>query len=351
MNTLAKPLQSQNTDRPDVQSLALRVLEAEADAIRRIALTDDFAAGVDLIAQRTADAKHGNLVVSGLGKSGLIGRKLSATFASTGTPSHFLHPTEAVHGDLGRVRRDDVVLLLSFGGGTEEILTLASLLKQDQVPTIALVGPPDCHLARLCDLVLPVGDVTEACPLNLAPTASSTAMLALGDALALCVSNQRHFSVDDFHRVHPGGSLGRQLMPVTEALRFKVGENLTLASPEQSVREAIEQAATALPGLRRAGALLIVDEQGRLAGIFTDGDLVRLILAGQDPRETRLKQVMIANPRHVRADALVRDVVQLVREHRIDEVPVVDEAGRPVGLIDVQDLLAQKILAPERGEA
>ncbi|MFW6032348.1 MAG: KpsF/GutQ family sugar-phosphate isomerase [Phycisphaeraceae bacterium] len=332
------------SDRNSAASLdfARRVLDAEAEAIRRIPLGEDFDRALDLVL-----AAPGSLVVSGLGKSGLVGQKLSATFASTGTPSLFLHPAEAMHGDLGRVRRGDAVLLLSFGGNTEEVVSLAELLRQDDVPMIALVGQPGCDLGRLCTITLAIGDVTEACPLNLAPTASTTAMLALGDALALAVSRRRNFGVEDFRRLHPGGGLGRQLMPVLEAMRFQAGENLPLIPRDRTVEQAYAEAErhAQASGLRRPGALLIVGKDGSLAGIVTDGDLrTALIRQGPGVWQGPISKVMTARPTTLGDDAVVRDAVRIVREHRFDEIPVVDAEGRPVGLIDVQDLAALKVI-------
>jgi len=351
------------------------VLDAEARAIERIALTAAFDAAAELILRRCGEpgrpdqqpgqapadadadaaagpgadteAGGGHLVVSGLGKSGQVGQKMSATFASTGTPSHFLHPTEAMHGDLGRIRAGDVVLTLSFGGGTDEILTLVHLLKQDAVPVIAIVGPSDSELARAADHAMPIGDVTEACPLRLAPSASTTAMLALGDALALAVSRARQFSVDAFKKFHPGGGLGRQLTPVTEAMRFKAGQNLPLIPRGQTIAQAYDQAEryAQSTGLRRPGALLVVESDGRLAGLFTDGDLrTALIKQGPGVWEGPVDEVMTAEPSTLDDAALVRDAVQLVRARRFDEIPVVDQTHHPLGLIDVQDLAAMKVI-------
>lgn len=332
---------------------ARQVLDTESQAISRVRITPAFHQAVDLIVSATGGASankqgqaagHGSVVVSGLGKSGLIGQKLSATLASTGTPSHFLHPTEAMHGDLGRVRRGDVVLILSFGGSTDEVVSLAAVLHQDGVPVVSIVGREPCDLARLSTVALSIGDVTEACPLNLAPTASTTAMLALGDALALAVSRRRSFGVDDFRKVHPGGGLGRQLMPVVEAMRFRVGDNLPLVKKGQTVGQAIRTDAPSR-GARRAGAVLVVDDAGRLAGIFTDADLRRLLTQlGQEALSQTIDTVMTANPRRLTHTSLVRDAVQMVREFRIDEVPVVDQDGRPVGLLDVQDLISLKVI-------
>lgn len=321
------------------RAFAEGVLRAESEAVLNVLghLDVGFDKAVELIA-----GCSGNVIVSGLGKSGIIAQKIVATLASTGQPSHFLHPSEAMHGDLGRIRPDDVALLLSYSGNGEEVLALAALLRQDNVPVVAMCGKADSHLGRICDLAICVGDVTEACPHNLAPTASTTAMLALGDALALAVSRRRDFSAEDFHRRHPGGQLGRQLIPITQVLRFKAGENLPLVRDDKSVRQVLT-AANETP--RRAGAVLLVDSAGKLSGIFTDADLRRLVeTGGPDAMDQPITGVMTRTPRTVRHTAAVRDAVQLVREIRVDELPVVDDDDRPVGLIDVQDLIAMKVI-------
>jgi len=325
---------------------ARSVLRAEAEAIERIPLDARFESAVSLLLKIGSTARPAaSLVVSGLGKSGLIGRKLAATFASTGTPCHFMHPVEAMHGDLGSVKRGDAVLLLSYSGRSEEIVGLAEVLQQDGAPTLAIVGPDGTPLTRLVEVALPIGDVTEACPHNLAPTASTTAMLSLGDALAMAVSRRRSFGPDDFHKFHPGGGLGKQLLPVRAAMRFKAGENLPLIPEGVSVVEAFDLARPRDKTLRRAGAILVVDEAGRLAGLFTDGDLRRLIFERKsDVERTRIGEVMTRTPTTLSQEAKVRDAVHVIREKRIDELPIVDEAGRPVGLIDVQDLVALKVI-------
>ncbi len=212
---------------------------------------------------------------------------------------------------------------------------------------IALVGQNHCDLARLANVTLTVGDVTEACPMNLAPTASTSAMLALGDALAMSLAQRRHFAEADFRKLHPGGGIGRQLMPVTHAMRFKAGQNLPLIDRTRTVEQAYAEAEhyAQASGLRRAGALLIVDDSGALVGIVTDGDL-RTALIKQGPEVWRgpIAAVMTADPATLDATALVRDAVRIVREHRFDEIPVVDDNHKPVGLIDVQDLAALKVI-------
>jgi len=350
---------TQHPTSEDQAAFARAVLDAEADAIRRIEIGPSFTAAVQLVLYATSThtgekAGGGSLVVSGLGKSGLIGQKLSATFASTGTPSHFLHPVEAMHGDLGRIRRGDAVMLLSFGGNTEELVTLAELLKQDGVPMIALTknhGPGN-GLSRHATVTLPIGDITEACPHELAPTSSTTAMLALGDALALAVSRARQFTADNFQKFHPGGGLGRQLTPVVEAMRFNAPApgnqgNLSLIPLGTVVQNAYAAAERHAKdsGLRRPGALLIVHPDGTLAGIVTDGDLrTALIRTGPEVWSQPIDHITTANPTTLPDTALVRDAVHIVRKKRFDEIPVVARDGKPVGLIDVQDLAALKVI-------
>ena len=315
---------------------------AEAEAVRRAAAR---AAGEDAGRWSEAiallDGCTGHVMVSGMGKSGLVGAKIAATMSSLGLPAHFTHPSEAVHGDLGRVRPGDVAVLLSYSGSTEEVADLAAILRTDGIRRIGISCNHQTHLARLSDVHLAIGDVVEACPLNLAPTASTTAMLAMGDALALAVSRRRNFAADDFHRRHPGGTLGAGLKSVTEVLRFRVGDTLATVREDCTVADALR----ATGGGRRAGALVVVDAEGRLSGIFTDGDLRRRINElGAGMLARNVGEVMTPRPASLTSDALVRDAVQLVRERRLDEIPVVDASGRPLGLIDVQDLVSMKVV-------
>ena len=322
----------------EAAAFAQRVLRAEADAVLNVIprIGPAFDRAVDALASCS-----GNVIVSGMGKSGLIAQKISATLASTGTPSHFIHPTEAMHGDLGRIRAADLALLLSYTGNTEEVLALAALLRQDRIPIVANLATAESHLGRLADTALEVGDVAEACPHNLAPTASTTAMLALGDALALAVSARRSFSRDDFRKRHPGGLLGRRMLPVTGILRFRAGENLPLVRATGTVRSVLEQS----PHSRRSGALLLVDHEGRLAGILTDAEVRRLLVKhGPAALDLPIESAMTRSPKHLTSDAVVADAVQMIRELRVDELPVVDPEGRPLGLVDVQDLIALKVI-------
>ncbi|MFZ9882078.1 MAG: KpsF/GutQ family sugar-phosphate isomerase [Phycisphaerales bacterium] len=284
---------------------------------------------------------RGHVVVSGMGKSGLVGAKISASLSSLGQPSHFVHPAEAVHGDLGSIRSDDVVMLLSWSGETQEVVALASILKMDGIPTIGLSGKAKSSLARACTVHVDLGDITEACPLNLAPTASTTLTLAVGDAIALALAQRRDFGKDDFHKHHPGGMLGAGLRPVTEVLRFRVGQNLAAVPDTSTVRDALRAAGEG----RRAGAIVLVDGAGRLSGIFTDGDLRRHVNSGAlAVLDAPIAGVMTRHPSTLSVDSLVRDAVQMVQERRLDEIPVVDRDGRPVGLVDVQDLIAMRVV-------
>ena len=325
-------------DGADELSFIRSSLDAEARAIDRLfdEIKGEVVAAVDVL-----DGCRGLVVTTGMGKSGIIARKVSATLSSIGVPSHFLHPAEAVHGDMGRIRRDDVVWAFSYSGNTEEVVVLCTLVKQDGVRVVGTSAKRESRLARLSDVHLCIGDITEACPLNLAPTTSTTASLAVGDAVALAVSRRKHFTAEDFQKRHPGGLLGAGLRPVTEILRFRVGKNLPLIPEGVTVREALALAETG----RRPGAMLIVDDGGRMTGIFTDGDLRRLVMESGDEGLGRvIAEVMTRDPRKLMDDQLVRDTVQLVREHRQDEIPVVDGDERPVGLVDVQDLIALKVI-------
>ncbi len=334
---------TRTNSRTDELQFISEVLGTEAEGITRIASSVPGAADAWCAALDILEGCDGHLVVSGMGKSGLVGGKISATFSSLGQPSNFVHPSEAVHGDLGRLRRGDVVFLLSFSGETEELVSLAHILKADKVPMIAVTNVPESSLARAADVHVPLGGITEACPLNLAPTVSTTVMMAIGDALALALARRRDFTADDFHRHHPGGMLGAGLRPVVEVLRFKVGENLPIVRDDSSVRDALAAAG----GERRAGAIVLVDQAGQMSGIFTDGDLRRLVNTNPDPGaalDQPINGCMTRSPRHLSHEDLVRDAVRLIRELRVDELPVVDSSGAPLGLIDVQDLIAMKVV-------
>ena len=315
---------------------AREVIRVEVQAISNLegCLNESFSRAIGLIL-----ACQGVVVVTGMGKAGLIGQKISATLASTGTPSIFLHPAEALHGDLGRIRSRDLVLALSNSGETAEIKLLVPAARKIGAKLIAITGMSSSTLGRLADVVLDIGPIDEACPLGLAPTASTSALLALGDALAMVVSKERHFSREEYALYHPAGALGRKLMRVGEVMRQ--GRELPLCSSGTPLGEVLRIMGDT-PG--RPGAALVVDELGRLVGIFTDGDLRRLLkelgaLRNEDP----IDGYMGKDPKCVLPEELVQVVERMMREHRVDQMPVIDESRRPVGLVDVQDLLDTRV--------
>jgi arabinose-5-phosphate isomerase len=261
--------------------------------------------------------------------------KIAATLASTGTRSHFVHPAEAIHGDLGRIHADVVALVLSFSGQTEEVVRILPALAEQQVPIIAMTGQPTSPLAQAAAVTLDLGPIREAGPHGLAPTASTTAMLALGDALALVLSQMRNFTPGDFARFHPGGNLGRKLARVEEAMRPL--HPCRLATQNQTLRETLVHQSR--PG-RRTGAIMITDDAGKLAGIFTDSDLARLLEANRDAAiDGPLSQVMTHQPTAVVIGQPLSAACDLLAQRKISELPVVDPAGKPVGMIDITDVL------------
>jgi arabinose-5-phosphate isomerase len=320
------------------------IVEQEAAAVRQVAerFGQSFLKTLDMIL-----ALRGRVVTAGMGKAGFIAQKVSATFASTGTPSIFLHPAEAIHGDLGRVDPGDLLLAFSKSGETQELLVMLPHVKAVGVPLVAITQGADSTLGRHSDLVLELGRIDEAGPFGLAPSASTTAMLALGDALALVVQEGRRFGPDEFARFHPGGDLGRRLMKVSELMR--TGNRNPTVQSGVNVMQAIE-VMTGTPG--RPGATSVVDRDGKLVGLFTDGDLRRLIERGlQKPKEQqlvgslsgRIDEVMTRNPRSIRSDTFALEALALMHQFAVDQLPVVDAENRLFGLLDVQDLLNLKI--------
>jgi arabinose-5-phosphate isomerase len=327
---------------PSLIEFAQQVIDVEAAAVRNVsaALDEAFERAVRLIVECP-----GALLTSGIGKAGHVARKLSASFSSTGTPSHYLNPAEAVHGDVGSVRKGDVVLILSYSGESDEIVRMLSVIKKLGNAVIAITGNGANSLARFSDVVLKLGKVEEACPLGLAPSASTTAMAALGDALFLTVMRQRRFTADDFALYHPAGQLGRKLIRVKEAMSFRRGENLPVAPDTHTVGEVLREVSSIK---RRSGAVVLVDDAGTLSGIFSDGDLRRLILHDEDRALKRpIAEVMTHHPKRVNGDALASEAMALLRQYRIDDLPVVNDRNEPIGLIDVQDLVVLKMFDVE----
>ena len=297
-----------------------RVGEAFAEACRRIL------------------ACRGRVVATGMGKSGHVARKTAATLASTGTPAFFVHPAEAGHGDLGMITDADIVLALSYSGESDEVLMLLPALRRQGNKVIAMTGRPQSTLAREADIHLDVGVPAEACPLHLAPTSSTTASLAMGDALAVALLEARGFTADDFARSHPAGSLGRRLLlHVTDVMHG--GEELPCVGEDASVAEALVEMSR-----KRLGMTAIAAADGRLAGIFTDGDLRRALDRGIDVRQARIAEVMTRNPRTIDAGQMATEAAHLMERHRINGLIVVDAEQRPVGALNVHDLLRARVV-------
>jgi arabinose-5-phosphate isomerase len=321
--------------KPDLRRLAERVLRIEADAILGLIpkLDERFERAVELLRRC-----GGRVIVTGMGKSGLIGRKIAATLASTGTPAHFLHPAEGVHGDLGMVARGDLVLALSNSGETDEVLAILPPLKRLGVPIVLLTGNPTSGLARQCEVVLDVSVPEEACPMNLAPTSSTTATLAVGDALALALLELRGFRPEDYAALHPRGSLGwRALFRVADLML--TGDAVPVVSEQTPLREVIVEMTR-----KRKGMTTVIDGVGRLAGVITDGDLRRLHLTGQSVDDLVAGQLGSREPKTIRAEDLASKALEVMETWQITSLVIVDEGSRPVGLIHLHDILRAKIV-------
>ena len=312
-----------------------RVLATEAEAVAALEhrLGEPFAAACQLLLRC-----EGRVVVTGMGKSGHVGSKIAATLASTGTPSFFLHPAEAIHGDIGMITPKDVVLALSNSGETDELLTILPVIKRLDVPLVALTGKAGSTLARYATVTLDVSVPAEACPLNLAPTASTTATLAMGDALAVAVLEARGFTEEDFARSHPGGSLGRRLLLHVEEV-MRRGDDLPAVGPDTPLSAGLLEMSR-----KGLGMTTVVDDARRVIGVFTDGDLRRALDGQLDVHGTRMRDVMTASPKTARPRMLAAEAVHLMETHRITALPVVDDAGTLVGALNVHDLLRAGVM-------
>ena len=318
------------TDNATLQQLGRAVIELEAEALSALVprINEDFARACRLILD-----SQGRVVVTGMGKSGHIGGKIAATLASTGTPAFFVHPGEAQHGDLGMIQPQDVVIAISNSGETGEILTILPIIKRMGAKLIALTGNPKSSLATQADAHLDAGVAKEACPLNLAPTSSTTAALALGDALAVALLKTRNFTPEDFARSHPGGKLGRRLLLYVRDVMHS-GTRIPLVPESASLREALLEMTG--KGLGMTGVL---DAAGRLAGIYTDGDLRRTLNKGLDVYNAKISDVMTRNPRTCHADQLAAEIVQFMEQNNINGLLVVDADQRVQGALNMHDLL------------
>ncbi|HEY9068849.1 MAG TPA: KpsF/GutQ family sugar-phosphate isomerase [Candidatus Ozemobacteraceae bacterium] len=324
-----------NADQDPILTSARRALAAEAEAISAAAarLNGEVLRAVDLIL-----TSSGRLIVSGMGKSGLVGRKISATLSSTGTPSFFLHPAEALHGDLGMVTEKDVLLLLSNSGETDEVVRLIPFLRRIGARIISLVGNVASSMARMSDVILDASVAREACPMNLAPTSSTTVAMAMGDALAIALIEARGFREKDFAYLHPSGSLGRRFLTVRDLMH--TGERIPYASPELPLKEAI--LAMSRGGF---GALVVADPESRLLGVFTDGDLRRYFERSTGTLDVPLSEVMTKQPRRTSPDRLAMEALKAMEEKSITSLPVV-EAGeeRVVGFLHLHDILRSRLV-------
>jgi arabinose-5-phosphate isomerase len=313
-----------------VRDTAKNVLRIERDAI------SGLIGRMDANFEKAVNAMYnisGRVIVTGMGKPGFIAQKISATLSSTDTPSLYLHPAEALHGDLGRVTKDDLILALSNSGETDEIVKFLPIVKKIGAKLIAMVGNAASTLARNADFVINTSVKCEACPMGLAPTASTTAMLAIGDAIAVTLLNKKGFKEKDFALFHPGGILGKRLLLSVADIMRKGADN-PIVSENLSVKKVLLAITKA-----RAGSASVTDPKGRLVGIFTDGDLRRHIEARPDLINAKVKEVMTKNPVTIRKEKLAAEAFDILRSRKIDEIPVVDDKKRPVGLLDVQDLL------------
>jgi arabinose-5-phosphate isomerase len=320
---------------PDVVKIAERVLRLEADAILGLIpkLDERFERAVELIR-----GCAGRVIVTGMGKSGLIGRKIAATLASTGTPAYFLHPAEGVHGDLGMVTRGDVVVALSNSGETDEVLAILPLLKRLGVPIVLFTGNPGSALARQCEVVLDVGVPEEACPMNLTPTSSTTAALAAGDALALALLELRGLRPEDYAALHPRGALGwRSLFKVADLML--TGDAIPIVLDTTPLRGVIVEMTQ-----KKKGMTTVVDGEGRLLGVITDGDLRRLHLRGGSIDDLTAGQVASREPKAIRSEDLAAKALEVMETWQITSLVILDQARRPVGLLHLHDVLRAKIV-------
>ncbi len=315
-----------------VLSKARQVLKIEKEGLEEVLknLNESFAEAVNLIL-----SARGRVVVTGVGKSGLIGRKISATLSSTGTPSFFLHPVEALHGDLGMVTPEDIILAISYSGNTLEVCELASIIKKRGIKIIALTGGLESRLAKLSDIVINCKVPREACPFNLAPTTSTTATLAIGDALAICLFELKGLGSEDFRRNHPGGSLGERLKVKVKEIML-TGDKIPIVSEDTPFVEALKEI-----DAKRLGCVLVVNEFGNLTGIITDGDVRRILLRHGDIKNLKVKDVMTKSPKVIEENRLASEALELMEKHLITVLPVINFDEKLVGILHLHDILGK----------
>lgn len=313
-----------------INDLAKEVLDIEANSILRLknSINESFEKAIELLY-----ACKGRVIVTGMGKSGLIGKKIAATLSSTGTPSYFLHPAESTHGDSGIITRDDVIIAISNSGETKELLNLLPLIKRFGVPMIAMTGGLNSTLAKTGDVFLDISVEKEACPLNKAPTASTTATLAMGDALAVCLLEKRGFTEEDFLIFHPGGALGKGFLFSVAELMIK-DDRLPLASEDEKFTDVIE-----LISQKKLGVAILTDKNGTMTGVLTDGDIRRTLIKHHDIKDLAVKDVMTVNPKTILPNELAAKALHLMEKYSITALTITDENKKPVGVLHIHDLL------------
>ena len=314
----------------DIKKLALDVLKIESESVAKLkrSINENFVEAVEILY-----ACKGRVIVTGMGKSGLIGKKIAATLSSTGTPSYFLHPAESTHGDSGIITKDDVIIAISNSGETEELLHLLPLIKRFGVKMIALTGNLNSTLSKTSDVTLDIGVEKEACPLNKAPTASTTATLAMGDALAVCLLEKRGFSEEDFLIFHPGGTLGKGILFTVEDLMI-TGDKLPIAKESDDFCEVIK-----LISEKKLGIAILVDDNGAMTGILTDGDIRRTLIKYPQVHSLKAKDVMTLNPKTIKTSELAAKALHLMEKYSITALAITDEDNHPVGILHIHDLL------------
>lgn len=319
------------TETKNINDLAKEVLTIEANSILRLknSITEEFDKAIDILYNC-----KGRVIVTGMGKSGLIGRKIAATLSSTGTPSYFLHPAESTHGDSGIITRNDVIIAISNSGETQELLNLLPLIKRFGVTMIGMTGKLNSTLSNASDVTLDISVEREACPLNKAPTASTTATLAMGDALAVCLLEKRGFSEEDFLVFHPSGALGKGFLYKVADLMLQDKDKLPIAHENDNFTDVIE-----LITRYKLGMAMILDDKGELSGVLTDGDIRRTLMKYHDTSSLVIKDVMTQNPKRISANSYGASALNLMEKYSITALAVVDENNRPIGVVHIHDLL------------
>lgn len=318
------------SDKEEIKEILAEVLQIEGEAVLSLKgkIGDEVCQAVEEIL-----SCKGKVVITGIGKSGAVGRKIASTFASTGTPAVFLHPAEAMHGELGLLSPDDIVILISYNGETEELINIIPFLKRLGIRTIALTGNPSSSIANASDIVIDVGVEREACPFGIAPTSSTTATMAMGDALAIAVMRLRKLTRDDLARLHPGGTLGRRLLLKVEDV-MRTGKRHAVVEEGTLVRDVLFAITRA-----RGGAASVVNEEGKLVGIITDGDIRRHLILDEKALNKTAKEIMTETPIAIQQGKLAVEALKIMQEKNIDDLPVIDEEGKVLGMIDIVDLV------------